>query len=56
MLVSWIAHLPRCAAEVQAEIKITFAPSPRPASNPVRALVIPGPAVVNTTTGRLVAK
>ena len=43
--VSWIAHLPRCAAVVQADNKMILAPSPRAASIPVSALVKPGPVV-----------
>jgi hypothetical protein len=54
--VSWIAPLPRYAAVVQADTRTILAPSPRAASIPVSALVRPGPVVVNTTTGALVAK
>ena len=36
---------------MQADTRMIFAPSPRAASIPVRALVSPGPVVVNTTRG-----
>ena len=55
-MVSWIAPRVRAGADEQADTRISFAPSARAASRPVSAFVRPGPVVVNTSTGRPVAK
>src|SRR5580704_1201194 len=55
LVVSWKAQRPRLGAGVEAETRMTFAPSHLAATMPVMALVMPGPVVVTTTTGRPVA-